>query len=86
MSGSAAEGRIGVREGSEIVIDHGLTGEREDSSKSLQREGFNRFRSRAVLHLAGIGHQHTGQEIDERRLACAIGADKAEPVAAPDTG
>ena len=36
----------------------------------------------AVLHLAALRRERAGQQIDERRLARAIGADEAEPVAA----
>ena len=38
----------------------------------------------AELHRAGIGRQHAGQQVDQRRLAGAVGADDADPVAARD--
>jgi hypothetical protein len=33
-----------------------------------------------------VGRQFAGQQLDQRRLAGAVGADDAEPVAAQDAG
>ena len=38
----------------------------------------------AEPHLAGIGRQRAGQQIEQCRLAGAVGADDADPVAAQD--
>ena len=38
----------------------------------------------AEPHLAGIGHQRAGQQVEQRRLAGAVRADDADPVAAHD--
>ncbi len=40
----------------------------------------------AEPHLARIGRQRAGQQVQQRRLAGAVGADDADPVAAQDAG
>jgi hypothetical protein len=40
----------------------------------------------AEPHLAGIGHQCAGEQVEQSRLAGAVGADDADPVAAHDPG
>ena len=74
MGGAGPDGGPQVRRGHERLVEVGLLGEQPERQATL------------AMDLAAVGLVATGGEAQERRLARAVRADEADPVAQGDRG